>query len=131
MPKRIISIKKAPRPLGNYSQAWEVEHARLIFISGQVPVDKDGKPVGIGDMALQTRTALENLKGVLEDAGATLKDVFKLNIYVRDMGRFRSETPAIRKEYFPEGFPGSTLVEVTALALPEFLVEIEAVAAVG
>ena|SRR3990172_7051693 len=130
MPKRIIPIKKAPRPLGDYTQAWEVQNGRLIFISGQVPVDPHGKPIGVGDLPLQTRTVLENLKRVLEDAGAGLQDVFKLNVYVRDMAKFRAETREIRKEYFPQDFPGSTLVEVSALAMPEFLVEIEAVAAV-
>ena len=131
MPKEVVRTDLAPRPLGDYSQAWTVTGARLIFVAGQVSVDMGGNLVGVGDIALQTRTALENVKRVLEGAGASLRDVIKLNTYVTDMAGYREKTRVIRQEYFHEDFPAATLVEVKSLARPEFMVEIEAVAAVG
>lgn len=131
MSKEIISTKLAPHPLGDYSQAWTVTGAKLIFLAGQVSVDMDGNPVGVGDIAFQMRTVLDNLKGVLGGAGANLRDVIKLNIYVTKMAEYQERTQGIRREYFPQDFPASTLVEVKSLARPEFMVEIEAIAAVS
>ena len=131
MPKKMILSKSAPKPIGEYSQAWEVTGARLVFVAGQISVDMDGNPVGVGDIALQMRTVFENIKGVLEGAGASMSDVIKLNIYVTDMAEFRGKASGIRREYFPQNFPASTLVEVKSLASPAFMVEIEAIAAVG
>lgn len=131
MTKNIIRTNLAPQPMGTYSQAWTVTDSKIIFISGQVPVDMDGNITGIGDIALQTHTTLENVKRVLEGAGATLRDVIKLNTYVTDMVEYRNKAQAIRSEYFPKDFPASTLVEVKSLAHSEFMVEIEAIAAVG
>ncbi|MBI3000263.1 MAG: RidA family protein [Deltaproteobacteria bacterium] len=131
MPKDVVRTELAPRPLGDYSQAWAVSGGKLIFVAGQVSVDMEGKPVGVGDIALQTRTALENVKRVLEGTGARMHDIIKTNIYVTSMAEYRAKTQEIRREYFPQDFPASTLVEVKSLARPEFMVEIEAVAAVG
>jgi len=131
MPKNIIRTELAPQPLADYSQAWEVTGAKLIFVAGQVSVDMQGNSVGAGDIALQTRTVLENVKRVLEGAGAGLHDVIKLNTYVTNIAEFRAKTRDVRREYFPRDFPTHTLVEVKSLARPEFMVEIEAIAAVG
>ncbi len=131
MPKEIIQPKLGPRPIADYSQGWSVTNSRLVFVSGQVSVDTDGKPVGKGDIALQTQTVLENLQKVLKDAGATMQDIIKINIFVTNMAEFRNKSRNIRLKYFPSNFPASTLVEVKSLASPEFMVEIEAVAAVG
>ncbi len=131
MPKEVIQTELAPHPLGDYSQAWTVTGAKLIFLAGQVSVDMQGKPVGVGDIVLQTRTVLENMNRVLTGAGAGLRDVIKLNTYVTNMAEYRERTRGIRQEYFPQGLPASTLVEVKSLAYPEFMVEIEAIAAVG
>jgi enamine deaminase RidA (YjgF/YER057c/UK114 family) len=108
-----------------------VTNAKLIFVAGQVSVDMDGNTVGAGDIALQTRTVLENIKKILADSGAEMRDVIKLNMYVTDIAEFRGKSPAVRREYFPQDFPASTLVEIQSLARPECMVEIEAVAAVG
>lgn len=131
MPKEIFQTKSAPKPLENYSQAWTVTGAKLIFLSGQVSVDMSGNLVGSGDIALQTRTVIENLKKVLEGSGASLRDVIKLNHYVTNMAEYIERTRDIRREYFPQDFPASTLVEVKSLAHPEFMVEIEAIAVVS
>ena len=131
MPKEIIETELAPRPMGEYSQAWAVTDAKLVFVAGQISVDMAGNPLGVGDIALQTRTVLENIKGVLQGVGAVMGDVIKLNIYVTDMAEFREKAGAVRREYFSLDFPATTLVEVKALARLEFMVEIEAIAAVG
>ncbi len=131
MPKEVIQTESEPKPLGDYSQAWTVTGAKLIFLAGQVSVDMSGNPVGSGDIALQMRTVMENLKKVLEGAGASLGDVIKLNTYVTNMTEYRERAQDIRREYFSQDFPASTLVEVKSLAHPEFMVEIEAIAAVS
>ncbi len=131
MPKEVIQTESAPKPLGDYSQAWTVTGAKLIFLAGQVSVDMSGNLVGLGDIALQTRTVIENLKKVLEGAGASLGDVIKLNTYVTNMAEYREKTRDVRREYFSQDFPASTLVEVKSLGHPEFMVEIEAIAAVS
>ncbi len=131
MPKEIIRTESAPKPLGDYSQAWTVTGGKLVFLAGQVSVDMSGNLVGARDIALQTRTVIENLKKVLEGTGAGMRDVIKLNIYVTNMTEFREKTRDIRREYFPQDFPASTLVEVKSLAHPEFMVEIEAIAAIS
>ena len=131
MPKEVIQTELAPHPLGDYSQAWIVSGAKLIFVAGQVSVDINGNYVGVGDIALQTRTVLENVKRVLEGAGAKMRDVIKVNIYTTNMSGYRETMREIQREYFPQDFPASTLVEVKSLARPEFMVEIEAIAAVG
>ncbi|MFC2067807.1 RidA family protein [Chloroflexota bacterium] len=130
MLKEVIQSESAPKPLGNYSQAWIVTGAKLIFLAGQVSVDINGNTVGSGDIALQTRTVIENLKKVLEGAGASLGDVIKLNMYVTNMAEYLERARDIQLKYFPRDFPANTLVEVKSLARPEFMVEIEAIAAV-
>ena len=78
-------------------------------------------------MKAQTRQVLENLKAEFEAAGASLADVVKVTAYVTDIGRL-SETHEIRAQYFPDPPPASTGVEISALAFPDLLLEIEAVA---
>lgn len=129
MSKTVLSTNLAPAPRGEYSQGWIVTGGKLAFISGQVSIDKSGSMVGIGDMALQTRTVLENLKGVLAGVGAEMKDVIKLNVYVTSVAEYGKISQQIRREYFKADFPASTLIEVKSLARPEYMIEIEAVAA--
>lgn len=130
MSKEAVKSKLVAQPLADYSQGWMVSGGKIIFLSGQVPVDRNGDYVGEGDIALQTRTVLENIKGVLEGAGASMKDVIKITIYTVDMAGYRQSMKDIQREFFPDNFPASTLLEVKSLARPQFLVEIEAIAAV-
>lgn len=124
MPReRILSpnVKEGPA----YSQAMKA--GDLLFLSGQVSTDPDGNIVGVGDVEAQTRQVLANMKALIEAAGATLDDIVKLTVYVVDIND-GAKVRAVRQEFFggPE-FPASTLVGDIKLALPEFLVEIEAV----
>jgi enamine deaminase RidA (YjgF/YER057c/UK114 family) len=105
---------------------------KMVFISGQVAVDKDGKLVGPGDLKTQIRQAANNLKLALEAAGATAADLVKTNTYIvnykpADYSALREA----RAELFPAGDPpASTLVGVTSLAVDGLMVEMEAIAVV-
>ena len=109
----------------NMSQAIQVGDA--VYVSGQVAMDSDGNVVGEGDMKAQTRQALENVKSVLEVAGSSMGDVVKITVYMTDISLLR-DTHEVRAQYFPDPPPASTGIEVSALAFPGLMVEIEAVA---
>lgn len=102
---------------------------RHIFVAGQVSRDGEGRTVGVGDMRAQVEKVCENVKLCLEAAGASLADIVKLNMYVTDIDAFQQHTD-LRMRYFSATLSASTLVEVTRLAHPDFLVEIEAVAVI-
>jgi len=111
-----------------YSPALRV--GDTIYLSGQVPIDANGNTVGPGDGAAQWRQCLENLKALLEEAGASLRDVVFLQLFVTDM-RVYMKHGEIRREYFQEPFPASTVVGVTSLAQEDWMIEIQATARVG
>ena len=105
--------------------------SRLIYISGLVGNDAKGKVVGPGDMHAQAKQVFENIRLALAAVGGTFKDVVKLNFYLTDMSR-ADEVRAVRAQYInADAPPASTLVEVSKLAAPEYMVEIEAVAAIA
>ena len=105
--------------------------SRMIYISGLVGNDAAGKVVGPGDMHAQAKQVFENVRLALAAAGGTFKDVVKLNFYLTDMSR-ADEVRAVRAQYINAAAPpASTLVEVSKLAAPEYMVEIEAVAAIA
>ena len=114
---------------GYYSNAVKVSAGPLLFISGQVAVDRQGELVGAGDMRAQAVQVLENIGAILAANEANFDDVVKVLVYVTDIRAF-DEITDIRLKYFPKDGPASAIIEVSALALPEFLIEIEAVAAV-
>ncbi|HZO80429.1 MAG TPA: RidA family protein [Candidatus Binataceae bacterium] len=98
-----------------------------IYVSGQIAYDAGGKLVGEGDMKAQTRQAFENIRAILDSAGSGLKDIVKINTYITDRSKFM-DMIAARSEVFGNDPPASTAVVVQALAFPELLVEIEAIA---
>ena len=100
----------------------------LIFLSGQLARDAEGNLVGKGDMAEQTRQCIRNMRTVLEAAGGTLEDIVATTVYTTDMREFHNIVKA-RTEFFFDKLPTSTIVEVTHLADPSLLIEIQAVAA--
>ena len=115
---------------GYYSHAVKAMAGPLLFIAGQVAIDKQGKIVGKGDMKAQGVQVLENIKAILEANNATMDDIVKVTLYVTDM-RAYDELTEIRMKYFPKNGPASVIVEVSKLALPDLMVEIEAVAVVN
>jgi enamine deaminase RidA (YjgF/YER057c/UK114 family) len=90
----------------------------------------DGKIAGIGDVEEQTRQVCENLKAALEAAGGTLDHVCRVDVYLRNIGD-RERVNKVRQQFWRGTPPASTLVEVSKLASPEFLVEISAIAVVS
>jgi enamine deaminase RidA (YjgF/YER057c/UK114 family) len=102
---------------------------RTVYVSGQVASDHDGNTVGVGDYAAQTEQAYENLRAALAAAGATFADVTKMTVYVVGLTPdVRSEIGVIRAHFMPANPPASTLVGVSALAMPDWLIEVEAIA---
>jgi 2-iminobutanoate/2-iminopropanoate deaminase len=107
-----------------------VRHDNLLFLSGQVSADADGTVIGEGDMSIQVRQVLENMKKVLASQGADFSNVVKVTIYTTDIDAY-IQTGDVRREYWTGGAPASTLVQIERLARPAFLVEIEATAIVS
>jgi 2-iminobutanoate/2-iminopropanoate deaminase len=85
--------------------------------------------VGEGDIKLQTETVLEHVKTVVEEAGGGMEDIVKVTVFITDMGLY-DDIHEVRRRYFEEPFPASSMVEVSALIDPRLLIEIEAVAVV-
>lgn len=116
----------------SFSQVTSATGGRMIFVSGQVAWDKDGKPQHAGDLEAQTRMVYENLRLALNEARATLDDVVKYTIYVKDLDTEKWKTVSkVRNEMLKkEPRPASTMIGVTGLVYPELLIEIEAIAVV-
>lgn len=128
MSKQILISAKLSRPEGVFSQAVIVSTpGRMIFVSGLTARDESGKVVGVGDVRAQTRQVLENLKFILAEGGASLQDVVKVSVYIRNMADFGA-IHEVRAQYFPVDPPASTMVEVSRLVHEDMLIEIEAVA---
>ena len=101
-----------------------------VFISGLVPLGEDGAVLGINDPGEQARVVFRMIQHYVEAAGGKMSDVMRLRIYVTDM-RHRPAVLAARREFFSGDFPCSTLVGVSTLVDPAFLVEIDADAIIG
>jgi 2-iminobutanoate/2-iminopropanoate deaminase len=120
-----IKVTGIPEPISHYTPV--VRAGRMVFISGMEPKDENGNTVGKGDVITQARQVHENLKKCLAATGATFADVCKVTVFVRNISD-RPKINTIRKEYFGNARPASTLVEISRLASDDFLVEIEAIA---
>ena len=131
MPRRVITSPRLPAPMrgGAFSAGVEAPAGRTIYVSGQVSMDAEGNVVGEGDIKLQTETVLGHVKSVLETAGGGMDDVVKVTVFIRDMGLY-NEIHEVRRRYFQEPYPASSMVEVSALIDPRLLIEIEAVAVI-
>jgi 2-iminobutanoate/2-iminopropanoate deaminase len=131
MPKREVSTTAIRKPVGVFSQATMVEaKGKLVFISGMTARRPDGSIAGIGDITEQTRQVCENIKAAVEAAGGTLDDVCRVDVYVRNMEQFEA-IHKVRSQYFKPPLPASTMVEVTKMVSPEYLIEINAIAVVA
>jgi enamine deaminase RidA (YjgF/YER057c/UK114 family) len=123
-------IPAAMRPLYDaYHFAPATRVGDMIWVSGQVGIGPDMRP-GEG-MAEQARLAFEGLKAALDEAGATLADVVELMTFHTDLRGDMAAFAPVKDSYFPDRYPSWTAVGVTQLAMPEFLVEIRAVAIAG
>ena len=111
-----------------YSQAVKVTGAEtILYLSGQVAYGDDGSAAHAGDFKAQARATLQAVKAQVEAGGGTMANIVKVNTYLTDI-RHRADYGPIREEFFGKKMPAHTLVAVAALAAPEFLIEIEAIA---
>jgi len=128
MPFSTIATPEA-KPVANYKMATRMEGGQLLYISGQVAWDTSGNIVGKGDAGAQARQTFQNLRQVLQAAGGDLKDLMKITTYITNIEDFPAVAEA-RSEVFQGELPASTLIVVEGLFHPDFLIEVEGMAAV-
>lgn len=122
--REIISTKKAPVAIGPYSQA--IKFNNLIFVSGQIAINPDSNTLINGDITIQTKQVIENLKAILESAESSLQKVLKVTIFITNMKDF-DRVNEVYSEYFNTTLPARACVEVTNLPKGA-KVEMEAIA---
>jgi enamine deaminase RidA (YjgF/YER057c/UK114 family) len=130
MPHRRVSSPEVFQNTAPYSVATATTATHLIHISGQVPQDAAGNNIGIGDIAVQADRVLASIKALVEAEGGTMADVCRMVIYTVDRAYFPQIMEA-RKRYFTPPYPANTALVVSGLANPDWLVEIEATAAIA
>ena len=128
MDKRVVHTDKVPPARVPLSQA--IRTGGWVFASGQLGMDPRTGRLVEGGIKAETRQVCENLKAALEAAGGTLDDVCRVDVYLRNIGD-RERVNKVRRQFWRGTPPASTLVEVSKLASPEFLVEISAIALVS
>lgn len=128
--KTIVNPATLPRPIG-FSHGIVASGGRLLFLAGQTGSDSSGRIVAPGDLVLQFGQTLRNLQAVVEEAGGTLRDVVKLNLFVRSRDDYvakRKPLGETYRSYFGGHYPTMALFEVSALFQEEALIEIEGIA---
>ncbi len=126
---RAERIVTDPDPYEQFHIALGYRTGNLVFLSGQTALDEHGTVVGEGDFDAQADQTFKNLKRVLEHAGSGMERIIKVNIYLTDMSNF-PKIVELRAKHFKRPWPADTITGVTALALPELMIEIEAIALV-
>ena len=128
MSKRQIASTDLAQPSGVFSHATTIAaKGTIVFVSGMVAKRPDGTVAGRGDVSEQTRQVCENLKTAMAAAGGTLDDICRVDVYVRNMEHFPL-IHEVRRQYFTGPLPASTMVEVTKMTSPDYLIEISAIA---
>ena len=123
--KQIINTPKAPAPIGPYNQAVLADNT--LYISGQIPMDPATGKLISGDIQLETKQCMENIRAILEEAGMGFDQVVKASIFVKDMGQFAQINEAYGKYFNSESAPARETVEVANL--PKYVnVEISMIA---
>ena len=130
MAKTAFNPDGLPVPRGSYSLVNIAQPGRMVFIAGQTASDHDGQVIGVGDAKAQTRLILGKIQRAVEAAGGTINDVVALNVFTTDVGNHR-DINETRREVLGSNFPTSTMVQVVALARPELLLEINAIAVIA
>jgi 2-iminobutanoate/2-iminopropanoate deaminase len=120
-----IRVPGMPEPISHFTHV--VRAGRLVFVSGCVASDAEGRTVGGSDVVAQARQVHENIKRCLAAAGATFADVCKVTVFLRNVAD-REKVNTVRKEYFGAHRPASTLVEISRLVRDDLLIEIECTA---
>ena len=131
MPKQEIVSDKLAEPNGHFAQATITEATgRMLFISGMTARNVEGGITGVGDISAQTHQVCQNLQAAVEQAGGTLDDIVRVDVYVTDIRHFDA-IHAVRRQYFTGVAPASTMVEVSKFVKPEYLIEINAIAVIA
>lgn len=115
------------KPFGAFSMVKIHEGGQLLHLKGQVSLDREGRVFGRGDMRLQLRKTLENIKAVLASLGGEMSDIVSLTQYATDIELFLAAGD-VRGEFFAEPYPVTTTVQVVRLYHPDLLIEITTVA---
>lgn len=110
--KKIISTNKAPKAVGPYSQA--VVHNDIIYLSGQICINRETNEMERDSVAQQTRRSLMNIQNILEIAGSSMEKILKCNVYISSMEKFE-EMNDVYKEFFPNNPPARVTVAVKEL----------------
>jgi enamine deaminase RidA (YjgF/YER057c/UK114 family) len=120
-------------PNGHFAHASAISvpaTSQLVFISGMTARNADGGVTGVGDITAQTHQVCQNLRAAVEAAGGTLADIARVDVYVRNMEDFNA-IHEVRRQYFTGHAPASTMVEVSKFVNKDYLIEINAIAAIG
>ena len=125
--KEVVPVEGLAKPKGVWSVAIRANPGQLVFVSGLLSKNAAGEVVGPGDIAAQTEQVLENLRTALAAAGGTLADIVRVDVHVRDITQFDT-IHAVRRRYFPQDPPTSTMVEVSRLTDERCLIEISVIA---
>lgn len=124
-----VRIKTDPDPFEAFRIAQGYKVGDLIMMSGQASIDSTGNLVGVGDFDAQAEQTFRNIKAVLEAAGSDMSRIVKVVIYLTDISNF-PKILDLREKWFTPPYPADTIVEVSSLALPELMIEIDVTALV-
>jgi enamine deaminase RidA (YjgF/YER057c/UK114 family) len=128
MPKRALSHPNLPDP-PHFSRAVETTGGRTVYFAGQAPLDAEGNVAG-STLGEQTETCLDKMAGILEAAGGSMADIVHLVVYVTNIDDFGQVQPARDKHFSGPVYPAMSGVQVSALADPAWLVEIDGIAVI-
>ena len=120
-------IELEPDPLAPYRISPGFKVNGMLYVSGHAAISESGELVGAGDFDAQAQATFDSLQRTLQAGGSDLSKVIKVTIYLTDMTHFE-KIVALRQQWFTAPCPADTIVEVSALALPELMIEIEAIA---
>jgi len=123
--RSVVEPEGVAPPAGHFSHGI-IASGRHLYVAGQVALDENGELVGGDDAGAQARQVLTNLQRVIESAGANMSDVARTTVYLTRL-EDRVPVAGVRAEFFPSPPPANTLLVVSSLAQPEFLVEIDAI----
>lgn len=123
-------VRTESDPFEPFALSQAIAVGEWLFVSGQAALDAQGHVVGAGDFLRQAECAFSNLGQVLQAGGASLDDVVKVTLFLTDMRHF-PEVVELRRRFFRPPYPADSIVEVKALALPDLMFEIEAIAVRG
>ncbi|MFW5867710.1 MAG: RidA family protein [Armatimonadota bacterium] len=129
MTRREIQPDSVPKPVAEYAMGVEVSGGRTVYVAGQIALDADGNLVGEGDFKTQARQVLSNVQGIIEEAGGSISDIVKMTTFLTDMAHY-DDFKAVRAEFLTPPYPAATLIEVSSLVRPEWLLEVEAIAVI-